>query len=386
MVLPRRISLQAIYFLYFGSLGSLLPFMSLIFSERGISPTDIGWLMMLIPACNLVIPPLWGIFADARQSRVPALVLALLGTATGAILLTPAWSFAQMMGVMVFFGLFRAPITALLDAVTHSHIPDSPEDFGRFRLWGSVGFLLCSALFGFLRDTLVESSPLLGTALILLLGALAAVGMPETGTPVTRRKTSHVGAETLAHLRTPLMACFLGGVVLYYASHGVFDAYVSLHLRSLGFSDSFIGLTWTLGVSVEVLLMAFSPAILRRYSPGTLLCLASLTACVRWGVLSVATTSVEILAQQPLHAVTFGLWYLSCAKWVQSSAPAHLRATLQSVFLSCMASGMLVGFVVGGRCFEVYGGGTLYAGAALLSLLSLLFFLPLHLKRNRVTD
>ena len=163
MVLPRRISLQAIYFLYFGSLGSLLPFMSLIFSERGISPTDIGWLMMLIPACNLVIPPLWGVLADARQSRVPALVLALLGTATGAILLTPTWSFAQMMGVMVFFGVFRAPITALLDAVTHSHIPDSPEAFGRFRLWGSVGFLLCSALFGFLRDTLVESSSLLGT-------------------------------------------------------------------------------------------------------------------------------------------------------------------------------------------------------------------------------
>ena len=69
-----------------------------------------------------------------------------------------------------------------------------------------------------------------------------------------------------------------------------------------------------------------------------------------------------------------------------SSAPPHLRATLQSVFLSCMASGMLVGFVVGGRCFEVYGGGTLYAGAALLSLSSLLFFLPLHLKRQHAVD
>lgn len=374
IAISTRTRLGLLYFFFFGALGSLLPFMSLIFSEQGLSPAKIGLLMMLLPASNLVIPPVWGMLADSRSAHIPALVLALVGTAAFTVCLIPSWSFGALALLMVGFSIFRAPVTALLDAITHAHLTGRLEEFGLIRLWGSVGFLFTSGLFGFLRDTLTPSSPLLGTALFLLLGAICALRVPPPpASPVNRSAAGAIRA-----LKRPGIGLFFVTVAIYYCSHATFDAFVSLHLRSLGFSDTFIGAMWSFGVAVEVALMTVAPAILRRLSPERTLILASLAAALRWAILSGAETPFWVLLQQPLHGLTFGLWYLACAGWVQSRAPHDLRATFQSLLISFMGAGMLVGYGVGGSILEHRGGSALYQGAALGSLCAALLYQ--HLK------
>ena len=214
------------------------------------------------------------------------------------------------------------------------------------------------------------ASPLLGTALFLLLGASCALRVAPPPAPPVNRSAS--GA--LQALKRPEIGLFLGAVGIYYCSHATFDAFISLHLRSLGFSDTFIGAMWSFGVAVEVGLMTAAPSILRRLSPKRTLILASFAAALRWGILSRAEAPFWVLLQQPLHGLTFGLWYLACADWIQTRAPHHLRATFQSLLISFMAAGMLVGYGVGGSLLEHQGGAMLYQAAALGSLCAALLY------------
>ena len=377
MPFSTRTLLKLLYFFFFGALGSLLPFMALLFSERNISPSRTGLLMMLLPASNLLIPPLWGRVADARSARVPALILALCGTAVCCVCLVPHWDFGALALAMLGFSVFRSPVTALLDAITHAHLNTRLEEFGLIRLWGSVGFLLASAIFGVLRDHLTPAAPLLGTALLLLLGAVVALRLDVP--PAPGPSTPHQ-ARLLPHLQQPGIILFLSAVALYYCGHAVFDAFVSLHLRDLGFSDTFIGSMWSLGVAVEVALMTAAPSILRRLTVEKTLVIASLTAGLRWWILSIADTPALVLLQQPLHGVTFGLWYLASADWIQSRAPAHLRATFQSLLISFMGVGMLLGYGIGGSIFEHRGGQQLYQVATVTAFLTALLYLWLQIQ------
>lgn len=376
MTLPSSFSLRAIYFLYFGSLGSLLPFLSILFNERGISATKIGAIMMVLPLCNLIIPPLWGLLADATGSRLLILRLALFGAAGCTLLLIPHYSFWVTMAVMIAFGIFRSPLTSLLDAITHAHLSDRLDEFGRYRLWGSLGFLIAAGLFGRLRDTLGETNALGITAALLLACTLSALLLRPVQSPIDKRRP--VIEETINHLKSRSVQLFVAGVAIYYFAHSLFDAYVGLHFKSLGYSDSFIGFAWAFGVAVEVALMAFSPKIFKYCTPTLVISASAIAATLRWSILSVVTSKMGILLQQPLHALTFGLWYLGCAKWIQSRAPEHLRASLQSVMISSMGLGMLGGYVVGGRAYDLYGGSLLYTGAAIIAFISSLLFISLR--------
>ncbi len=376
MIIPSAVSLRATYFFFFGSLGSLLPFLSILLSERGITPTDIGIIVMVLPASNLLFPPLWGILADATGSRLLILRIALLGSCGFLLLLIPHFTFWTTMAVMVGFGLFRSPLTSLLDAITHAHLEKRLGDFGRYRLWGSLGFLIAAAGFGHLRDTMSEAATLATTGALLLTCCLSTLLLKST--PLNAGATPRVFSEAIEYLRNPAIQRFAAGIAIYYLAHSVFDAYMGLHLKSLGYSDSFVGLAWAFGVAVEVAVMAFSRQIFQQFRPSTIMCLSALAAVVRWALLSVVTSQAGILLQQPLHALTFGMWYLGCAKWIQSRAPKHLRASLQSIMISSMGLGMLGGYLIGGRSYELYGGFFLFGASAVVAFVAFSLFVSLR--------
>ena len=145
-------------------------------------------------------------------------------------------------------------------------------------------------------------------------------------------------------------------------------------MRSLGFTYDFIGTAWAIGVGTEVLLMTQAHRILSWISPVRLLALCGLLATIRWALLSELTTPTEILLSQPLHGVTFGMFYLSMVNQVQKHAPTELRATVQSVALAFMSLGMIVGYLCGGHIFEKFGGQMVFFCAMVVAAVATVVF------------
>lgn len=327
---------------------------------RGFSSREIAWVMVLSPVCNALVPPLWGLLADLYSARVALLRLAVLGSAAGALALAPAETLPAVLLAMAAYCFFRAPIFPLADVAAHVALPGQGARFATIRVWGSAGFAAFAAVAGALE---ASRTPL------LLCGLAAAAYLVSTA------GTLHLPSARLARrpgllrevgpvVTAPAFLLLAAGNALHYVAHGAYDVYFGLYVRAAGHGDPFLGLAWVVAVSAEVGLMLVAPRLFGRARTSVLLAVGSGAAAVRFLLLGSVTGVFGLLAAQTLHALSFGLWYLSMVKHVQDSAPEHLRTTAQGAAQAAMGLGMIVGYLGGGEIFGAFGGARLFQAAA----------------------
>jgi len=365
----RRIRLPLIgfYFFSFAALGALFPFIPPLLSDRGLSSADIGWVMVMMPLCGVILPPAWGALADVLRVRLRLLRWVSLGCAAAVWPLLPAGSLWSVMAAFLILSALRVAIIPLADAVTCATLTEGNAGFGKIRVWGSVGFALAVLGVGLLEGTRSAGLLLGVTSALYILSAVATLPLKV---PAVERQQGLLG-EALGLLRQAPIFLFLLGSAAYYAGHSTYDAYFGLHLRALGHGDTLLGVAWFNGVCWEIAVMLLAPRLLQGRRAGPLLMLSALAAAVRWSLVSIVTHPWAVVAVQCLHGLTFGLWYLSLVRFVQNRAPDRLRATCQAMAFTALGVGTVIGFTVGSRILEHMGGVMMYrfsAGAALVAL------------------
>ncbi|MET0285181.1 MAG: MFS transporter [Polyangiales bacterium] len=209
------------------------------------------------------------------------------------------------------------------------------------------------------------------------LGASLASRRLVDGTPPAR---TPLLPALRALARRPDMAWLWLGAVFHYAGHGLFDHYFGPHARTIpGVTASMISGAWALGVGFEVVALWFVPRVLGK--PWVLPATAGV-AVLRWLAIAHAATPIALLAQQPLHAVTFAVWYASFVHENQHHADPTMRATVQGMAMACMGLGTITATLLGGPLLERFGGAALFRCAAAAALLAGVCYLL----RLRATD
>ncbi|MBK8011897.1 MAG: MFS transporter [Deltaproteobacteria bacterium] len=364
-------ALAGVYFCVFGAMGVYAPFWPLFLVERGLSPVEISHVMIAQPILGMLIPPIWGVLADLSQARQVLLRVALLGAAGGVLLFLIEGGFLICLLAAVVMGMLRAPILPMVDAATHAALGVRPASFSRTRIFGSVAFAIFALLGGWLGTKTTLSWLVVLVSVLFVLAAVFAWLVREV--PELRR--SGLLARALTHTRGVRLLPLFVGSAFYYAGHATFDVLFGLHARALGLGADFVGLAWTIGVGAEIGLMLFAPWVLTRISARRLLLFAALVSVFRWGSLSVLTDGHSILWTQPLHAVSFGLWFLAFTKLVQDGAPNELRTTLQSIGSAFVGMGQIAGYAGGGWLFEQGGGAWAFRGAAVAAAVGMVTYL-----------
>lgn len=359
-----RTRLAAYYAVVFAALGAQLPFVPLVLAARGLSARAVGGVLVVGPVLSVLAPPLWAWAADTFGIRARLMSLAPVGCALGVLMFIPDAGVLGALGAMFIVSACRSPMVPMADAATYAVLEGDAAGFARVRVWGSVGFVIAAALLGWF-----DGSQHLG----LLFGAAAvayviAALLAASGTTAWQPKRSGVARAALREVRERALLPLFIGSVLYSLGHGSYDAFIGLHLHNLGYGDRIVGLAWTAGVVAEIVLMLFVRPVIERIAGARLLVLAGLVAALRWMLLSWVTSAIAVVAVQLLHAITFGLWYLSMVGFVQTRASESLRTSVQSLAHASMAGGMVVGYVVGGEVFEREGGTWLFRMAAVAAL------------------
>jgi len=357
--------IAAYYFVFFGALGIFLPYFAPWLVAHGLAPAEATRVLSLTPLMSLLVPPLAGLVADARRARVWLLRIGSLATFLAFLGFFRAHTRVELYVVTAIFAFCRAPLTSLIDATTLSHVRHHGGSYGRIRLWGSLGFLVAAAASG----AVIEKS---GIGVIvavavwaLALGAAVAFGLPAPP-PVERKGV--VGAW-LHLLGEADWWIFFVAVALAQMATAAYDSGFSLHLMRLGFGGRFIGAAWATGVAAEIVLMALSGRILARIGAPTLFAIALTTAALRWTLLARVVSPVAILCLQPLHGVTFGLFWVAGVTLVRDRGHAAPTAA-QGLFSAAVGSGSLLGMNVAERLLERGGGRVLYTFAAACAALA----------------
>ena len=145
--MQRPVTMALVWFFCLGGLGTFFPFFSMYLKQNaGLSGTQVGMVLAIIPLLGIFAQPLWGQVADRTGLRARVLALVALGTALGYALLALPRGFGTLALATAGLALFSTALLPMNVSVTLALVRDAgPHAFGLVRVWGTVGFLVAMA-------------------------------------------------------------------------------------------------------------------------------------------------------------------------------------------------------------------------------------------------
>jgi PPP family 3-phenylpropionic acid transporter len=327
----------------------------------------------------VLFPLIWGALADRFHIRKPIYILCnFVSTSTWVFFLFTV-DFWSMLLITAFYGMFYAPIISFLEAVTMDVLGAEKKSYGRIRAWGSISFIVMVLVIGKIIDLYAVDIILVLVLAGSLMLAVISFRLPAFVPP--KKDFLTPGAGSLFEKR---VIVFLICAFLMLVSHGAYYGFFSIHLENLGYHSTFIGLSWALASTAEILVMVKSDRIFNRFSLENVLFFSFLVAAVRWIVLFFSESAAIILLSQILHSVTYGTFHMASILYIDRLAPDNAKTLGQAVNNGLTYGlGLMAGFFINGYMYETTGSFVLFLISSLIALAGGLFFQSYQLASRR---
>jgi PPP family 3-phenylpropionic acid transporter len=352
------------YFLYFGVLGIFLPYFNLYCYNLGFSGLQIGVLSALRSVALVLFPLIWGALADRLNKRRPIYILCNIISTSIWVFYLFTIEFWPILLITIFYGMFYAPIISFLEAFTMDVLGKEKKNYGRIRAWGSISFITMVVALGKVIDLYSVDVILI---LILCGSILLAIGSVRIPT-IKPQKKDRISPKARSLLTTRVVV-FLFCAFLMLVSHGAYYGFFSIHLANMGQGGTFIGISWALASTAEILVMIRSEKLFSRFSLENVLTFSFGVAAIRWLILFYATSPAVIVASQLLHAVTYGMFHMASILYIDKMAPQTSKTIGQAVNNAVTYGlGLMVGFFLNGYLYEKIGSFALFSISCLIAL------------------
>ena len=322
--------LKALYFFGFGVYGCFTPYLYLFCRDTlGFSDTQVGVLGSLLPLMRIVSPPIWGAASDAVRNPRYLIASIFLPSMAAMTLLLIRPGFAGAVGLMGVFAFFHAPAVAMIDGATFKHIERTGQDYSRLRLWGSIGFIMCtigSGLPMYLRPDLRWFFALLVPCSVVSI--YAALRVPDC----PPRRPGKVGLRGFVMFKRFPVAVLTFCSFLSWAAMAAYYTFFSHYLVNREVPLPLIGSVWALGTFFESFVFYYAQPILRWMGIKGLLALGLGGVVTRLGILSLTPAWPVVLCSQTLHALTLSAVHIAGVTYINRESPDHLRSSAQGIF------------------------------------------------------
>jgi len=367
-----RFRLSLLLFLVYAPPGAMWPTFPRHLDALGFSPLEIALVCATAALATVVGPLVAGQVAD--RWLAPERCLAVCGFAGGAVfLLLPGCTTAGS----AFFGslavwLLMIPAMTLGSAVSFAHLRRPERDFGRVRLWGTVGWMIQGWVVGYalgrpdwLHRLLLVFRPdapypvladsfHVAAAFDFLLG-FYALTIPPTA-PCRDSPDRVAPLEALRLLRKRHFAVFFLCNILLCLTVPFGSQNTPLLLKELGVGEEWTGPALTMAQSTEVLTLALLPWLLARLGLRAVLLLGA----AAWaGSLSVQTLDAPaglIIGCLSLNGLYISCYLVAGQVCVNGEAGPDFRASAQALISFSGGVGQVMGYVLSGVVRHAAGG------------------------------
>jgi PPP family 3-phenylpropionic acid transporter len=360
----NKLNISVQYFIYFSILGVFLPYFNLYCHKIGFSSFEIGAIASLKTFSTIIFPLVWGFLADRFSIRKKIFIIVnLLSSLLWALFFFTA-DFYPMMAVMFFYSLFHAPIVSFLEAFTVDILGKNKNNYGKIRLWGSIGFVLSVFAAGYISDKLGIFSIIYMIFAGSLIHFFLSLKIPESEKERIRTKNFD-----LSFIFKPGTLFFLFASILMLGSHSPYYAFFSIYLSDLGLANTFIGISWAVAVFAEIVMMHQSGSIFKRITPGRVLVFSMFAAAGRWLVLFCFESGGVILVSQVLHCFSYATFHMASILYIDELTPEGRKTTGQALNNALTYGlGLMAGNLLSGYFYDFAGGRTLFLGACITAL------------------
>jgi PPP family 3-phenylpropionic acid transporter len=356
--------LYLLTFLFIGAQGNFFP---LWLRHNGWTATELGWLDGFRYAAVIVMPLYWGRLIDRGGDAVRVLKWLAVAGVVGFLPIVWSVDFWVVLGALTIWAMFRVGQIPALDALTLSRVKRHGGTYGRFRSWGSIGFIAGGLLLGWLVEmtdrTVIPGALAITLALTLIIVwrvPSERVERPSAvkGWPAVKSLLSHRG----------LRALYLSAFLSRFTQHGLYG-FLPLHLKDLGVDDWAVPLYWSVGVMSEVLLIRNTPRLFAGRSTRSILLLCFSVAAIQFACSALVTNPWLLLGIMALHGVSFGLWYVASMEYLGAQVDETERGTAQALFqITAFGFGGTLSAITAGYLFQAGAGPLMFTVAAVASI------------------
>ncbi|MBA2396322.1 MAG: MFS transporter [Ktedonobacteraceae bacterium] len=377
----------------------LVPFLTLQYLAH---PTNlaviVGWLTAAYGICQLIAAPGLGALSD-RFGRRPILFICLLGSAFGYLIFGLGGALWLLFLGRIIDGLTGGNISVLFGYIADITEPkDRGKYFGRLGVAAGVGSLIGPA-FGGLLATINYRAPFLAAAGLLLLTLVGGYFLLPESLDKEHRIPSIAVSELnplkqlasafrWANLRWLLLAWFLYA----FASYILQTTIAVLTKDRLGFNATQVGLVVTLVGAVDILvqgvLVGWFLAMLGNIKLGLIALVLVGISYLVLGSIAFFATPLLLIVGLVLFAGSGSLVENALRGLISEMVGRHEQGRVSGATQSLQSLGGVVGPLVGGFVYTVWGPFQAYASASfiiVLAIVCLWIALPL-LQRHKAKE
>lgn len=311
----------------------------------GLTATDIGFVFSINAMVAFVLMPFYGYWQDRLSEGKTLLYL----VAVAILCCGPFfnWLYLPLLQSNFWLGsgvgaLFTAVSFGAAVGVLESFIERLSRrdgfEFGRSRMWGSLGWAVATFFTGLLLNWYPQAVFWLSSvAGIIFLGCLIRVTTPTFADPLScqRHSTKPGLADLLQVLQLPEFRRFAFYIISVPCIYQVFDQQFPVYFASL-FADPqlaniYFGYLNSSQVFLEAALMFVTPALVNRMGARRALILAGGIMAIRILGSGLATEMLAISALKLLHAVELPILLVAMFKYIAAIFDSRLSTTLYMV-------------------------------------------------------
>lgn len=367
-VAPRSLlaRMSVMMFLQFAIQGAWLPLLFQYFNEyRHFEATRVSVLLAWGAIGAVISPFIAGQLADRYMNAERFMTAAHL---VGAVVV---WVFAEIENfyalacLSFLYGVLYTPTIGTANAIAFAHLPDRDRDYGKVRVWGTVGWITVGIgigqwlLFRAGTDKTLQVEMMRDafrlSAILGVVQAVYALTLPKT--PPKRAAKSYAPVAALRQIgRQPLLTIFLLSIPIA-AAHQFFFVRTSQYLRQLDLKapivDKIFGVggagIMTIGQISEVVMLSLMPILVKRVPRKVLLSVGLLAYTARFLVFAYLPYAWALLPALALHGVVFGCFFFLCYMIVDEQTTKGVRASAQNLFnLIVFGVGVIIGNIMAG--------------------------------------
>ncbi len=330
-----RNKLSVMFFLEYVIWGAWLPLLSVYLGAKylNFSGGETAWVFNAFAIASLTGMFFGGQLADRYFAQEKFLAFSHLIGGLAMFGLLFATSFWGFFGLMLLHCFFYVPTLSITNAIAFANLKDGQNDFGKVRLWGTIGWIAASWPLIFLPDNSVRMIFVIsGIASLVLAGF--CLTLPNT--PPTPAKEGEGFAPIAAMKLLAIPSILILFIVTFLDSvvHYGYFFWTGPFFSHLGLQEKWIAPAMSIGQIMEIIAMAILGGFLKKLGWRTTMIIGVLGQAIRFGAYSLATPSTLWLAiaVNVVHGFAYACFFATVYIFVDENFPKDVRSSAQSLF------------------------------------------------------
>ena len=354
------ILLSIFYFFYFCVVSVYIIFMPKVLFSLEYSPQEIGVIFAAAPLVRILLPILFvkGFRLNYKTFNMALILMIVSSFAFYSFV----YDFYKLLLSNIFLGAGLSLILPYVEVVALEKL--GKENYGKVRLFGSVGFILVALFLVRYLDTPTRPLDFL-LGLNIITAIVAFVIAKVLSKTQTQKQELSNDINVFKDWRLWI------ALILMQVSFGAFYNFFSIYATNNGISMQTTINLWVLGVLAEIVMLYFQGAYLRKNLLVVLEVSMFITA-IRWFLVYLFVDNLYILYfSQTLHAFSFALFHSAAISYLHH---LYKNKALAQQFFSGITYGLggFSGALLSGIIYEHYP-SYLFLSSALLAFSAFIF-------------